>query len=172
MCACKPPSAKWGGRQTPYVVDFESVTTQGPETSPAASGLAGLRANEARYYMNKYNHAFTTVPAQTDGRRTLDFVSRVLLEERGIALSAKPLGTSMFELENTRIAYVFYEDRLVVNVMYPLDNPKQRAVGLKLSEGMDVPAALEGKFKFARQKSRLAGTIRGSLFIIKGEYAP
>jgi hypothetical protein len=78
----------------------------------------------------------------------------------------------MFELENTRIAYVFYEDRLVVNVMYPLDNPKQRAVGLKLSEGMDVPAALEGKFKFARQKSRLAGTIRGSLFIIKGEYAP
>jgi hypothetical protein len=34
---------------------------------------------------------------------------------------------------------------------------------------MEVPAEL-GKFKFARQKSKLAGTIRGSFFVIKGEY--
>jgi hypothetical protein len=26
------------------------------------------------------------------------------------------------------------------------------------------------KFKFAKQKSKLAGTIRGSFFVIKGEY--
>ncbi|NLE20920.1 MAG: phage tail protein [Clostridiales bacterium] len=156
----------------PYVVDFGEVSTQGLETSPVAGALAGLRANEARYYMNKHRHAFTTVPAQTDGRRTLDYVSRVLREERGIALSATALETAMFELENTRIAYVFYEDGLVVNVMYALDNPKQRAVGLKLSDGMEVPAELEGRFKFARQKSRLAGTIRGSFFLVKGEYAP
>ena len=35
---------------------------------------------------------------------------------------------------------------------------------------MDVPAELEPKFTFARQKSKLAGTIRGSYFVIKGEY--
>ena len=29
---------------------------------------------------------------------------------------------------------------------------------------------LETRFKFARQKSKLAGTIRGSYFVIKGEY--
>ena len=35
---------------------------------------------------------------------------------------------------------------------------------------MDVPAELADKFKFARQKSKLAGTIRGSFFVIKNEY--
>jgi hypothetical protein len=35
---------------------------------------------------------------------------------------------------------------------------------------MEVPAELETKFKFARQKSKLAGVIRGSYFVIKGEY--
>lgn len=29
---------------------------------------------------------------------------------------------------------------------------------------------LESEFKFARQKSKLAGAIRGSYFVIKGEY--
>lgn len=44
-------------------------------------------------------------------------------------------------------------------------------VGFKLSEGMEVPQELEEKkFKFARQKSKLAGTIRGTFFVIKGEY--
>ena len=62
------------------------------------------------------------------------------------------------------------KDGLEVNVLYSVDDPKKRAVGFKLSEGMEVPKELEGKFKFARQKSKLAGTIRGSFFVIKGEY--
>jgi len=73
-------------------------------------------------------------------------------------------------VENIKNAYVFYEDGLVVNVMYTVDDSKKRAVGFKLSEGMEVPKELEGKFRFARQKSKLAGTIRGSFFVIKGEY--
>ena len=48
--------------------------------------------------------------------------------------------------------------------MYTLNDPKKRAVGFKLSEDMAIPKELEGKFKFARQKSKLAGTIRGSFF--------
>ena len=32
------------------------------------------------------------------------------------------------------------------------------------------PEELASRFKFARQKSKLAGTIRGSYFVIKGEY--
>ena len=39
-----------------------------------------------------------------------------------------------------------------------------------LTKGMDVPAELAERFKFARQKSKLAGTIRGSFFIIKGQW--
>ncbi len=64
---------------------------------------------------------------------------------------------------------MFYKNGLSINVAYPLDDSKHRAVGFKLSEGMEVPAEL-GSFKFARGKSRLAGTIRGSYFNIKGEY--
>jgi hypothetical protein len=151
------------------VVDFEDVSVVGLESSPVAGALAGLRANEARYFMNKYKHEFTVVAA-SDSQDTLDYVSKILKEERGIEFAAKPLQTSRFQVENTRFAYVFYEDGLAINVMYAIDDPKKRAVGFKLAEGMEVPAELEERFKFARQKSKLAGTIRGSFFVIKGEY--
>ena len=151
------------------VVDFENVSTAGLESSPVADALAGLRANEARYFMNKYKHRFAVVPAG-ESPDTLAYVNRVLKEERDIEFAARPLQTSRFRVENIDWAYVFYEDGLEVNVLYTVDDPKKRAVGFKLSEGMEVPAELEGKFKFARQKSRLAGTIRGSFFVIKGEY--
>lgn len=158
-----------GKMNMPYVVDFKNVSTAGLESSPVADALAGLRANEARYYWNKYKHEFTVFPAG-ESQETVDYVNRILKEERGIAFAAKPLETSRFQVENIKMAYVFYEDGLAVNVMYTVDNPKKRAVGLKLSDGMEIPRELEGKFKFSRQKSKLAGTTRGSFFVIKGEY--
>lgn len=153
-----------------YIVDFKNVSTVGLESSPVTEGLAGLRANEARYFMNKYKHEFTVVPAN-ESQETLEYVNRILKEERDIEFAAKPLETSCFQVENIKWAFVFYEDGLEVNVLYTLDGPKpKRAVGFKLSEGMEVPKELEGKFKFAKQRSKLAGTIRGSFFVIKGEY--
>ncbi|WP_277679053.1 phage tail protein [Gracilibacillus dipsosauri] len=152
-----------------YIVDFKNVSTVGLESSPVAEALAGLRANEARYFMNKYKHEFT-VEIASETQDTLDYVNRILKEERDIVFVAKPLETSRFQVENIKMTYVFYEDGLAVNVMYTVDNAKKRAVGFKLSEGMEIPEELEGKFKFARQKSKLAGTIRGSFFVIKGEY--
>lgn len=153
----------------PNTVDFVNVSTVGLESSPVASALAGLRANEARYFMNKYKREFK-VTAAGESQDTLDYVSRILKEERDIEFAARPLETSRFKVDDINIAYVFYENGLSVNVMYAIDDPKKRAVGFKLSEGMEVPDELEGKFKFARQKSKLAGTIRGSYFVIKGEY--
>lgn len=152
-----------------YIVDFKNVSTVGLESSPVVDALAGLRANEARYFMNKYKHEFIVVPA-SESLDTLDYVNQILKKERDIEFAAKPLETSRFQVENIKFTYVFYEDGLAINVMYTVDDPKKRAVGLKLSEGMEVPKELEGKFKFARQKSKLAGTIRGSFFVIKGEY--
>ena len=152
-----------------YVVDFKNVSTVGLESSPVAKALAGLRANEARYFMNKYKHEFTVAPVG-ESRETLDYVKRILKEERDIEFAEKPLETSRFRVDNIDWTFVFYEDGLEVNVLYTIDDPKKRAVGFKLSEGMEVPKELNGKFKFARQKSKLAGTIRGSFFIIKGEY--
>ena len=102
------------------IVDFVNVSPGGLESSQVVAALAGLRANEARYFKNTYDHAFTVTPAA--------------------------------ESQDTVAA------------------AKKRAGGFKLSDGMDVPAELGPKFTFARQKSKLAGTIRGSYFVIKGEY--
>jgi hypothetical protein len=152
----------------PHAVDFGTVSTTGLESSPVAAALAGLRANEARYFKNKYDHVFTVEPAR-DAAATVDWVHRILEEERGIVISSPALEATEFQVEDIRMAYVFYESGLSVNVMYTLGDGGKRAVGFKLSDGMEVPAEL-GSFKFARQKSKLAGTIRGSYFVIKNEY--
>src|SRR6478609_7589995 len=149
-------------------VDFKTVSTVGLESSPVADALAGLRANEARYFKNKYDHAFTVEPA-AKAKQAIDRVHRILEEERDIRIDSPPLEATDFQVENFQWTYVFYESGLSINVSYALDETKKRAVGFKLSEGMDIPAEL-GSFKFARQKSKLAGTIRGSYFVIKGEY--
>jgi hypothetical protein len=150
-------------------VDFNDVSTVGLESSPVAAALAGLRAHEARYFKNKYDHVFTVEPA-SNAKTTIDWVHRILKEERDIVISSRPLEATGFQVENIRIAYVFYESGLSINVMYTIDDLKKRAVGFKLSEGMEVPAELSSRFKFARQKSKLAGTIRGSYFTFKNDY--
>src|SRR5215470_9854896 len=154
-----------------HTVDFNTVSTVGLESSPVAAALAGLRAHEARYFKNKYDHVFTVEPA-SNAKTIIDWVHRILREERDIVISSRPLEASAFQVENIRIAYVFYENGLSINVMYTVDDPRKRAVGFKLSEGMEVPAELASRFKFARQKSKLAGTIRGSFFAFKNEYWP
>lgn len=148
-------------------VDFTTVSTAGLESSPYAETLAGLRANEARYFKNKYDHEFTVEPA-ADASDAVEWVHRILKEERDILIASPPLEATSFEAGGIRFAYVIYESGLVINVMY---GPEKRAVGFKLAEGMEIPDELEeAGFKFARQKSKLAGTIRGSFFVIKGEY--
>jgi hypothetical protein len=150
-------------------VDFVNVSTVGLESSPVAAALAGLRANEARYFKNKYGHVFTVEPA-SKAKKTIDWVHHILKEERDIVIGSPPLEATAFQVEDIRMAYVFYESGLSINVMYTIEDAKKRAVGFKLSVGMDVPAELASRFKFATQKSKLAGTIRGSYFVIKGEY--
>jgi len=152
-----------------YVVDFEDVSTVGLESSPVAEPLAGLRANEARYFKNKYSHVFTVEPA-SESTEVVDWVHRILEEERDIVIASRPLEATAFEVDGIRMAYVFYESGLSINVMYTIADGGKRAVGFKLSESMDVPDELATRFKFARQKSKLAGTIRGSFFVIKGTY--
>ncbi|WP_088319248.1 phage tail protein [Kineosporia sp. R_H_3] len=153
----------------PHVVDFKAVSTAGLESSPVADALAGLRANEARYFKNKYDHVFT-VEAAGDAAETVAWVHGVLETERDIVIASRPLEASAFVTGGTRFAYVFYESGLAVNVMYGLEDGAKRAVGFKLSEGMPVPDELASRFKFATQRSTLAGTIRGSFFVIKGEH--
>jgi hypothetical protein len=152
-----------------YVVDFVEVSTVGLESSPVADALAGLRANEARYFKNKYDLVFTTEPA-SEAAGLVDYMQRILKEERDIVIASPPLEATEFEVDGIRWTYVFYESGLSINVLYTLADGGKRAVGFKLSDGMEVPEELAERFKFARQRSKLAGTIRGSFFVIKGEY--
>src|ERR1700738_2465032 len=153
----------------PHTVDFSTVSTIGLESSPVAAALAGLRANEARYFKNKYDHIFTVEPAG-DAKTAIDWVHRILEQERDIVISSRPLEATAFQVENIRIAYVFYESGLSINVMYTVDDPKKRAVGVKLSEGIEPAGPLPPRCMSASQKSKLAGTIRGSYFAFKNEY--
>lgn len=151
-----------------HAVDFKNVSTIGLESSPVAEALAGLRANEARYYKNKYDHEFTVRPADDDPE-TVAWVQRILREERGIEIASRPLEVSICDVDGIHWVHVFYESGLAVNVLYTVADGGKRAVGFKLSDGMEPPAELDA-FKWARQKSKLAGTIRGTYFVIKGSY--
>jgi len=153
----------------PLPVDFEQVSTAGLESSPVAAALAGLRANEARYFKNKYDHDFAVEPA-AKAKKVVAWVHRILKEERDLVIASPPLEATVFEVAGIKWAYVFYESGLSINVLYTLADGGKRAVGFKLSDGMEVPEELATRFKFARMKSKLAGTIRGSYFVIKGEY--
>lgn len=150
------------------VVDFVAVSTQGLESSPVADALAGLRANEARYFKNKYDHDFTVTPADEDPT-TIAWVTDILRSERDITIASQPLEVASADVDGIHWVHVFYESGLAVNVLYTLAEAGKRAVGFKLSQGMDVPEELSG-FKFARQKSKLAGEIRGTYFVIKQEH--
>jgi hypothetical protein len=163
----------------PDVRPRQTVRTVAVVISEAGTGSALTHVRDIRpkfpqdygdpYFKNKYDHVFTVEPA-SNARTTIDWVHRILKEERDIVISSRPLEATAFQVDNIRMAYVFYESGLSINVMYTVDDPKKRAVGFKLSEGMEVPAELASRFKFARQKSRLAGTIRGSYFNLKNEY--
>ncbi len=152
-----------------YVVDFSDVSTVGLESSPVADALAGLRANEARYFSTKYGHTFVTVPA-AQAPEVLAWVTE-LLALRDVVVSSPALEVSDLEVEGIRWAHVFYESGLAVNALWTLAEGGKRAVGLKLSDGMEVPEEL-GAFRFARQRSKLAGTIRGSYCDVKGDHPP
>src|SRR5205085_470684 len=121
-----------------YAVDFVNVSTVGLESSPVADALAGLRANEARYFKNKYDHVFTVEPA-AKAKKAVAWVHRILKEERDIVIASPALEASSLEVEGIKWVYVFYESGLSINVLYQLGEPKKRAVGFKLSEGMDIP---------------------------------
>jgi hypothetical protein len=153
---------------TAKIIDFKTVFTDGLTSSPYSETLAGLRANEARYFKNKYDLDFSTKPADK-AKKLVNYVAKVLLE-KDIVIASPALEATEFIVDGIRWTYVFYESGLSINVLYSLENAKKRAVGFKLSMGMPIPEELATKFKFARQKSKLAGEIRGSFFVVRGEY--
>lgn len=159
----------------PHVIDFKNVSTEGLESCPVVDALAGLRANEARYFSTKYKFTYATVPAAEEPE-LVAWVTRILKEERGLEIASPLLEVADVTVDDEKVGTIrwpefYFESGLVINVLWTVAEGGKRAVGFKLSEGMEIPAELaEAGFKFARQKSALAGEIRGSFFVIKGDY--
>ena len=153
-----------------HAVDFTDVSTTGLEASPHAEALAGLRANEARYFRNKYDADLRVAPA-AEAPELVAYVARVLESERGIVIASPPLEAAELEVDGIRWTHVFFESGLAVNVLYTLAEGGKRAVGFKLAEGVEPPDEL-GAFRWVRQRSKLAGTVRGTYFVVKGEHDP
>ena len=107
-----------------YTVDFVNVSTVGLESSPVVDALAGLRANEARYFKNKYDHVFTVEPA-SKAKKTVDWVHRIL---EGRARPRHRVAAARGDGVRGRrhpLGYVFYESGLSINVMYTLEDGGQ-----------------------------------------------
>lgn len=149
-------------------VSFTAVSTEGLESSPVADALAGLRANEARYFSTKYQHVFETAPAAEEAE-VLAWIEEILRTERDMVIASPALEVSVNDLDGIFWVHVLYASGLAINVLWTREDGGKRAVGLKLSDGMEVPEELAA-FTFARQRSKLARTIRGSYFVIKGEH--
>lgn len=88
-----------------YEVDFKNVSTIGLESSPNAEALAGLRANEARYFCNKYKVHFVTEPA-AEKPELITYVNAIL-SERKLHFAAKPLEVSQNIVDGVKWTHVF-----------------------------------------------------------------
>lgn len=150
------------------LISFKDISTAGLESSPVAPALAGLRANEARYFHNKFKFGYTTY-APEDQAATVAWVQEILRTERSIEISSPVLEVFVYEDDELLWPALYFQDGLAVNVLWTKAEGGKRAVGFKLSEGMAPPAELDS-FKWARQRSKLAGEIRGTYFVIKGEH--
>ena len=74
----------------PHAVDFNDVSRVGLESSPVAAALAGLRAHEARYFKNKYDHDSGWSPRSTPRRPSAGYTG----SSRKNATSSSRLGRS------------------------------------------------------------------------------
>jgi hypothetical protein len=150
------------------VVTYTEVSAAGLESSPVAPALAGLRANEARYFANKYDTDYVTAAPEARAG-VVAWVEQILRSERDIVLASPILEVFVYEDDELFWPTLYFADGLAVNVLWTKAAGGKRAVGFKLSEGMTPPAELDA-FKWARQRSKLAGEIRGSYFVVKGEH--
>ncbi len=102
-----------------YHVNFKEgqVETTGLESSPVAETLAGLRANEARYFWNKYKFEYVTFPA-VEKEKEVAWLKKLLKEERDLEFASPILEVAIYEDEDIYWPEFYFEDGMVINVLY------------------------------------------------------
>ncbi len=124
-----------------YEVDFNNVSTTGLESSPVAGALAGLRANEARDFKNKYGHvrargAVQICEAEVEARR---HHPGIVLRDQGRVLTKGP--TDMIN-KNT-ICLWFDKDAEAAARFYAATFPNSKVTAVHKAPG-DFPGGKEG----------------------------
>ncbi len=153
------------------VIDFLNPSTEGIENADNSDMLSKLMATEVRYFFNKYKYKpFVALTADDSKAQPLIKYLNKVLAERDMVFESEILAVSSVTFDDNYAVYAWYKNGQGVNTVYNEEDPKKRAVGFKLTENMEIPKEYEGKFKFAYAKSKIAGPIRGSYFIVKGEY--
>lgn len=151
-------------------IDFLKIDEKWVFGADNATELAGLVANEVRYFFNKYKYKDFKAIKISDDKEIMSYINSILAE-RNMVFSYEPLLVSSVLIDdNISWCNVWYKNGLGVNVVYNISDPKHRAVGFKITQSMEIPSEFINKFKFAHSKSKLAGPIRGTYFIIKNEY--
>lgn len=151
-------------------IDWLNITPDWVQGAENPEELAGLVANEVRYFFNKYKYNdFVAIPASED-KEVFKYINEILAERDMVFPYEPELVSSVLIDGHLSWCNVWYKNGLGVNIAYDINDHKKCAVGFKLTQSMDIPKEFEGKFKFAHSKSKLAGPIKGSYFIIKGEY--
>lgn len=95
-----------------YIVNFKTVETSLLEESPVKDVLAGLRANEARYFWNKYKIEYEVFTPE-ERPEILPFIESVLAE-RDMVFPYKALCVSQMEVDGINWSHVYYENGLAV----------------------------------------------------------
>ena len=115
---------------------------------PTVSRLhAGINSEGGRFYLYNFSHSSgTTLNGRVVGTEAA---------ENLVDGDVVQIGPFFLHFESAA-------GGLSINVMYSLADGRKRAVGFKLSDGMEIPEELADRFKFARQKSKLAGTLTAS----------
>src|SRR5690606_15800314 len=101
------PTEHRQGVLMPNLVDFKDGSTQGLESPPVSDALAGLRANEARYLKNKFNHDFA-VDQAGDATQTIDWVHQILAEERDLHIASKDRKSTRLNSSHVKISYAVF----------------------------------------------------------------
>ena len=155
----------------PYHVDFKNVSTTGLESSPVATAFAGLRANEARYFKNKYDQDFTVEPA-SEAKETIDWV-HAHPQRRSAASSSqsRPLEATAFQVEGIRLGLRLLRERPVhQRDVHHRRSPRSGRSGSSSPRGWTSPPSSPSASSSRGRSRSWPGTIRGSFFVIKGEY--
>jgi RNA polymerase sigma factor (sigma-70 family) len=154
----KEPDRRPRRRGILEAVDFKTVSTTGLESSPVAPRSPACGRTRPA---TSRTSTTTTSPSSRRARPRRPSTGCTASSRRSATSSSRPARS------RRRLPGREHPDGLRVLRERPVDQrdvhdrrtPKKRAVGFKLSDGMEVPAELaDARFKFARQKSKLAGT--------------